>query len=266
MSMSSLVVLLDPVTDEVTYEFRDEFWPGIITGGSGPYPYTAYAKDYDTQDEHPWVTYTITRTEPGQPLTVLAEMDDGSSVLVENTFTGGASGPYYQTLHSSLQTLRDTEGRTESTTEFQYSWAGRPQAPLFLEQSKVWDAETGRLEYEYTLFLDGRTNAVAYDVTTGQRDYQVDTTPDGQSGRDGRVTAIDYAGETGIIDYLYQTNGDGSSLSQDYDALGRLDYEVRLGADGRMVVTDYDLLDQHSWASYSIAYSTAGQIESVTVL
>jgi len=37
-------------------------------------------------------------------------------------------------------------------------------------------------------------------------------------------------------------------------------------ADGRMRVTDYDLLNEHAWASYSILYTVASQIESVTVL
>lgn len=230
--MSGSITVFDEETGEIDFAYQtrdiDQYQPPVVT----------YVLDYDQREEFPWLAYEVSwHINLWQVLlkSVAVTWDDGGTTIHEVGFRfspGGTAVPFTNTY-----TERDGQGRTESVV-------------VYFDNPRSSDYWGSSVNYSQT----------EYDVDTGNLNYTY------VIHRSGLVEAKDFNADTGLIDYAYTEFTDGRTLAQDYDALGRLDYEVDRLADGRMVVTDYDLLDQHTWASYSIAYAASGAIESVTVL
>ena len=260
--MSGSIIVRDPVTDEIDYE-----WVAVTEDNT---TVAQSAIDYDLDDEFPWASYAIEnsiyqeRAGNISPLLtdVEAVMDDGTSVLLKIRYVSDAEMPVGLRL-SETYTVKDAQGRTLSVDQINITAPIGPNIEDvfdFRQQSIVYDPESGRVDFISTLSLAGVRESIDYDVTTGQRDYVY------IQQADGGTISEDYNAANGVLDYRRVTSADGGSLDQDYDSQGRLDYAVERLADGRMRVTDYDLANQHDWASYSILYAASGAIESVTVL
>ncbi|MDP3417101.1 hypothetical protein [Falsiroseomonas sp.] len=272
MAQTVTMVIRDPVTDEVDYSFTEV--PGIY--GSYLASYVATATDYDLTGAYPWASYTVERGPGGNSYSIInrvvAVMDDGSTVQRDFGYfyaLGNTPRHYYDTF-----TATDSLGRLDSVTViFQSTIPSYGHTTNFSYKALDYDTATGRLNYSYTTFRDGHTEAIQYDAATGNKDYAVATYLYLPTAReelralyDGRVVAEDFDATTGLLDYAYIIWPDGRTLSQDYDAQGRLDYAIERFADGRMIVTDYDLAGTQPGDSYSIAYDAAGLIAGTTVL
>lgn len=244
----------DPATGALTYTYATQQVPGTIR--------VITATDYDTEQAQPWSSYRLDYNLDGfgwySLKAISAVFDDGSSFTFENLFTYTIGGGALD--HGDRTTSRDTLGRVDHVHET-YEAYPVPHSGMteFDARSTDYDVTTGNRDYQVTSYRDGRVESIDFTAATGSKDYEH------TAYRDGHAVSTDYDA-AGRADFIVTTYADGRRISQDIDPVtGRVDYQVAQDATGAHVDTDYDLSDVYSWNTYTVSYGPDGSVLNVAI-